>query len=375
MLLNDLPDDCLWLIFDNFFKLEELIQLSEVCSKWSNLIDLRFKKVKYLFNKSRLVPHLDYSKVWMEQLKTIRRYNLRELLPNLRIFDISYHYYGQTYKMHYFEKVINNPKIKGIVGLNTFYDYNLKNIEMVSIDFLRAPYKKRFRRDQLKQIRYKDYFYLHNLFELVEYFPNLKRLNIWFSGEQVRYNGPNLPNLKIFESAISGKSDNCNAFHVMDFCPSLESAYIYNQSDDKFTNMAQKNYNLRDFVIGIPLGIHLTWSFLRGLLSKYPNLQNLAVRGGDAIKDSRVEELVKLLPEIKLLDFRRSKGVTSKSADFLSKFCRKSYRSIKIYYDCEKEPIDWPKLDTPEELIVYGFDFMKHCFYKNFHRLPDLIDE
>ncbi|XP_053201394.1 uncharacterized protein LOC128388878 [Panonychus citri] len=139
--------------------------------------------------------------------------------------------------------------------------------------------------------------------------------------------------------------------------------------------MAQKNYNLRDLVIETPLGIHLTWPFLRKLLSKYPNLQNLAVRGGDAIKDSRVEELVKLMPKIKLLDFRRSKGVTSKSADFLTKFCRKSYRSIKIYYDCEKEPIDWPKYNTPEESIVYGFDFMKHCFYKNFHYLPNLIDE
>ncbi|XP_053204311.1 uncharacterized protein LOC128388877 [Panonychus citri] len=256
---------------------------------------------------------------------------------------------------------------------------------MVSMNYL-LDFEKLFRPGQLKQIYCMLDFHMNNLSRLVKYFPNLKRLNLSFQGRKVRYNGPNLSNLKIFEASVwddtmyetSGYLGICNTIHVMDFCPSLESAHIHGQLDDEFTNMALKNYNLRDLVFSTMFSLfdeYLTWPFLRTLLSKYPNLQHLAVRGGDTIEDSHVEELLELLPRIKLLDFRKSNGVTVKSADFLSKFCLKSNRSIKIYYDCEKEPDDWPKLDTPRESIVCGFDFMKHCFYKTFYNLPELIDE
>ncbi|XP_053201382.1 uncharacterized protein LOC128386377 [Panonychus citri] len=381
MLLNDLPDECLWLIFDNFFELEELIQLSKVCSKWSNLIDIRLKKVKYLLNKET-VSHSDYSKVWMENPETIESYNLRRLLPNLRILDIFPYINGGPRRSSNYKQIVNNnPKVKGLIGLVGLvfkYNIDLKVIRMVSMNtqfYYTFEYKKLFRPNQLQQIRYNGVFNLKELSELVQYFPNLKRLNITLQGKHVRYNGPNLSNLKIFESSVDGWSSICNAIHVIDFCPSLESAYIHGQSDDEFINMTQKNYNLRDLVIVILFKESITWAFLRRLLSKYPNLQNLAIRGGDTIEDNLVEELVKLLPKIKLLDFRRSQKVTQKSADFLSKFYLESNRLIKIYFNCEREPTDWPKLNTPNDQIFYGFDFMKHCFYKSFSTLPDLIDE
>ncbi|XP_053201393.1 uncharacterized protein LOC128386387 [Panonychus citri] len=220
---------------------------------------------------------------------------------------------------------------------------------MISIDNEMVEYKKLFCPDQLKQIYFECALHLNDLNELVEYFPNLRRINIKFYGGPVRYDGPNLSNLKIFEFSVDKWYDDHNAFHVMDFCPSLESAYINGESDDEFANMAQKNYNLRDLVIetvSIRLS-NLAWPFLRKLLPKYPNLHNLAIRGEDAIKDIHVKELVKLLPKVELFDFRRCDNITRRSADFLSEYCRESNRSIKIYYDCEEEPIDWPKLDTP----------------------------
>ncbi|XP_053201232.1 uncharacterized protein LOC128386251 [Panonychus citri] len=305
MLLNDLPDDCLWLIFDNFFRLEELIELSKVCSKWSNLIDIRLKKVKYLLIEWK-VTHLDYSKVWMEDPETFEVYNLRELLPNLRALDLFPYADDRPWRSSNYGPIVdNNPKIKGLVGIDSKYIIDLKMISMVSIDqfYYEQEYKKLFRPNQLKQIRYNEDFLLKDLSELVKYFPDLKRLNIWLEGQKDRYNGPNLSNLKIFE--FSGCWDSfCPAFHVMDFCPSLESAYIQGQSDDEFTNMARKNYNLRDLVIetvGSELMTnYISWPFLRRLLSKYPNLHNLAIRGSGEINDSRLEELVAILPEIKL---------------------------------------------------------------------------
>ncbi|XP_053201234.1 uncharacterized protein LOC128386253 [Panonychus citri] len=381
MLLNDLPDDCLWLIFDKFFKLEELIQLSKVCSKWSNLISIRLKKVKYLVNWFDVHKH-DYSKIWMENPNTLSDYNLQELLPNLRIVNFPFVSVGQASHAVDVRKVVNdNPKIKGLIRINSrdsdsFNGHNLENIEMISMKSLDFDYKKIFRPDQLKQIHLYDAS-IDELPKCAEYFPNLKRLNISFCGGEVDYYGPEFTNLKILELNSYQAYGTYNGFRLMDSCPYLTSAFMRLPIGNVNTDEAKRNYNLKDLVIDLPMREfpNFTWSHLRKLLSKYPNLQNLAIRKSEGIGNNHVEKLVRLLPEIKLLDLRSCENVTGKSADFLSKFCLESKRSIKIYYDCEKEPDDWPKYDTPRESIVYGFNFMKHCFYKSFSSLPNVIDE
>ncbi|XP_053201385.1 uncharacterized protein LOC128386379 isoform X1 [Panonychus citri] len=373
MLLNDLPDDCLWLIFDCFFDLEELIKLSQVCSKWSNLISIRFKRVKYLITK-KPEDNIDYSKIWMtDPVNTLKHHNLRELLPNLRIVTVVDFLHRYQLKPRHFKKVItDNPKIKGLIGLRNECAVDLKNIEMISMNHM-DDYRKVFQPDQLKQI-YFGLLHVNKLPEYVEYFPNLKRLHTCLYGDE-RYNGPNLSKLKILEAVLSGWDGNEDNFDLLDFCPSLESALICCAPDDQHIDLLIKNYNLKDLVIEIPLVDYMNWSSIRKLLTKFPNLLHLAIRGSQDVADCHVEELVQLLLQIKLLDFRESNGITVKSADFLSKFCLKSNRSIKIYYDCENEPEDWPKYDTPQESIVYGFNFMKHCFYKSFSQLPFLIDD
>ncbi|XP_053204449.1 uncharacterized protein LOC128388983 [Panonychus citri] len=161
----------------------------------------------------------------------------------------------------------------------------------------------------------------------------------------------------------------------MDFCPSLESAFIGYRAKDIYVNESIKNYNLRDMVIENIQSSKLSWPLLKKVLSKFPNLHHLAIRHIDQLDDSNVEKLINLLPELKLLDLRGFKNVNHKSADFLSKFCVNENRSIVIYYSCKNETTEWPKLVETHELICYGLDFMKHCFYKTWKSLPTLIDE
>jgi hypothetical protein len=129
-----------------------------------------------------------------------------------------------------------------------------------------------------------------------------------------------------------------------------------------------------------PFGLEcsfIKWVDLRQLVLKYPNLEHFALRRNKEINDYHVRLLVKIAPKLKLLDFRGSPGVTSRSADYLDEYCRQTGRSIVIYYDCPggKEPQDWPQLErrlgTP---IARGFDFMRNCFYKGFLNLPDFMD-
>ncbi|XP_053201260.1 uncharacterized protein LOC128386277 [Panonychus citri] len=373
MSLNDLPDNCLWKIFENIHGVKQLICLSRVCSRWSDLITPRFKRVKYLqvmTNKKR--DYIDKNISWMNFKTDWRGYNLMEKFPNLKIIEVSTY---NHYRFGDLPRILkNNPQIKGIIGTKELSEVGyLENIEMCSAEF-DFDYKQVFRPDQLKQIRCY-YFDMNDLPCFIKYFPSLKRLNIELDeADEVFYNGPNLSSLKILELGTNDFVKQFTGFHFMDFCPSLESAFIHYYAEDLHVlDESIKNFNLRDLVI-VNCGF-FSWPSLRRLLSKFPNLHHLGIRYVDEINDYNLEELIKILPELKLLDLRSFKKITYESADLLSKYCVEAHPSILIYYDCEDKPTEWPKVGTPQESIVYGYDFMKHCFYKTFNSLPVLIDE
>ncbi|XP_053204561.1 uncharacterized protein LOC128389077 [Panonychus citri] len=381
MSFNDLPDNCLWKIFENVHEAKDLIRWSQVCSRWSDLIKLRFNRVKYLqmmdfFSNSSKdkVDYIDGNSLWINHNTNWDDYNLFELFPNLKIIDIAV--LLETASL--LDIVRNNPRIKGLIAvLDYIYDdFILANIEMIAAacDF---DYEAVFRPDQLKQVS-SDFIGINHLHSFIEYFQNLKRLHLnLYAVYGEFYNGPTLSSLKILELDSTWLVEKFTGFHFIDFCPSLESAFINCWAEDIYVNESIKNYNLRDLVIENIRSGSFSWPLLKKLVSKFPNLHHLAIRNFDKLDDSKfhLDELIKLLPKLKLLDLRRFKKETHKSADFLSKYCVKKNRSIVIYYDCENEPAEWPKLVNTREPICYGFDFMKHCFYKNFRCLPYLIDE
>ncbi|XP_053204438.1 uncharacterized protein LOC128388977 [Panonychus citri] len=379
MSLNDLPDNCLWKILENVHGVKELIQLSKVCSRWSDLITLRFNRVKYLhlLNIDDAVDYIDANSLWINPNTNWNVFNLFRLFPNIKVIDMGPFLGIASFNTS--EIVKNNPQIKGLIGYLNFIGsiHDLENIEMFAPGY-NWDYKKVFRPDQLKQFHF-NYFYMSDLPSFIEYFPNLKRLHLGLlDADGVLYNGPNLSSLKILELSTYDLVQRFTGFHLMDFCPSLESAFIGYRAKDIYVNESIKNYNLRDLVIENIQSSKLSWPLLKKVLSKFPNLHHLAIRHIDQLDDSNfhLKELIELLPELKILDLRKCKKVTQKSADLLFKYCLRKSRFIAIYYSCKNEPTEWPKLVETHEPICYGFDFMKHCFYKSTHcYLPFLIDE
>ncbi|XP_053214371.1 uncharacterized protein LOC128397654 isoform X1 [Panonychus citri] len=407
MSINKLPNECLYMILDYFNGFEELIQLSKVCSRWSDLITLRFNQVKYLQMMSGRKVKVDYGRyslfmpedtymimydevdyinansLWINPNTNWNDYNLFELFPNIKIINTASLRPYESYNLP--EIVKNNPQIKGLIGMDHLHkDGYLENIEMCAAEF-NFDYKKVFRPDQLKQVSCYD-FHMKDLPSFIEYFPNLKRLNLrlykgsgkwWKSNvpDGVFYNGPNLSCLKILEFITGDLVGKFTGFHFMDFCPSLESASIYCWAKDVYVDESIKNYNLRDLNIVNFQFDSFSWPLLKKLVSKFPNLQNLAIRyiAELVVSKFHLDELIKLLPKLKLLDLRVSN--TFKSDDFLYKYCVKENRPIELYHSRTNEPTEWPKLVFTLEPICYEFDFMKHCFYKNYDCLPDLIDE
>ncbi|XP_053204422.1 uncharacterized protein LOC128388967 [Panonychus citri] len=405
MSINKLPNECLYMILDHFNGFEELIQLSKVCSRWSDLITLRFNQVKYLqmmsgkkseFEYGRYrssipedaymitydeVDYINANSLWINPNTNWNDYNLFELFPNIKIINTASLRPYESYNL--LEIVKNNPQIKGLIGMDHLHkDGYLENIEMCAAEF-NFDYKKVFRPDQLKQVRCYD-FHMKDLPSFIGYFPNLKRLNLrlykgsgkGLGSNGVFYNGPDLSCLKILELITSDLVGKFTGFHFMDFCPSLESAFFHCRANDVYIDESIKNYNLRDLVIlDFQFG-SFSWPLLKKLVSKFPNLQHLAIRYIAELNVSKfhLDELIKLLPKLKILDLRVSN--TFRSADFLSKYCVKENRPIELYYSRINEPTEWPKLAETREPICRGFDFMKHCFYyKTSDYLPDLIDE
>ncbi|XP_053204471.1 uncharacterized protein LOC128388997 isoform X2 [Panonychus citri] len=340
MSFNNLPDNCLWKIFGNVHEAKDLIRLSKVCSRWSDLITPRFNRVKYLCLINGQNDYIDKDSLCINHRTDWKDYNLMESFPNLKIIEVA------SPDNRPFGNFNKNPKIKGLIDLfgSIEEDFKLENIEMFASPCSELDYEKVFRPDQLKQV----YWHNDDIYfpSFIDYFPNLKRLHLELYNDPVFYNGSNLSSLKILELG----TDLVVGFHFMDFCPSLESAFIWDWAEDIFVNESIKNYNLRDLVIDG--STDFSWSLLQRLLSKFPNLHHLGIRNIDEIDDSNLKELIKLLPKLKILDLRKCSNVTEKSADFLSKYCVKENRSIVIYYSCKNEPTEWPKLmETDEHLL------------------------
>ncbi|XP_053210064.1 uncharacterized protein LOC128393856 [Panonychus citri] len=379
MLINELPDDCLLMIFDYSIFLEDLTKLSKVCLRWKSLINYRLNGIKYLLvqrglddpPKSVMYKH---GSLFMES-------NVPELLPNLEIIDLEC--YIDDFDNNDMEKLIEClPKLRGLIHPLCFSDLFQRSwfnkIEMLVCEGLGSWHEDSDQSFALKQL-YLSQCYLSSLNDHHCYLKNLLRLHVddyhsidrYASGNF--YRGPVLPNLKILEIL----SDNVNfpGYDFMDSCPSLESAYFATVENISFViNGSIKNLNLKNLAIDHLEGKSQDWSSLRTLLMKFPNLTNLAIRDNKKINDDNVKELITILPKIKLMDFRGSKKVTKKSADYLEEFCRRSGQSIVFYYNIYHQKIEIPADLEPDYSICIGFDFMKHCFFKYYHCLPMVLD-
>ncbi|XP_053210177.1 uncharacterized protein LOC128393966 [Panonychus citri] len=374
---KELNFDCLLNIFQYTNRFEDLVVYSKVCSKWRIAAFYRLSQIKYLSlepierpNEDCLISkyfpppqYMVYSNPANDNPTHLfhdgllnypsRRY-LKEL-RNLRIVDIGA---KNSFSGNLSEFLMKNREIKGLIGTP---DYNtgkfLDKIEIIAcytLNWVNKPMN-------LKQLHIE--IGISSDFSI---FQDLLRLH---SNESFYNCLRPLTNLKILEI---GTSIQCG-YAIIDSCPNLESAYIFFRA--KMINALNKtNLNLRNLVIQ-NTGLGQEWNSLRAILSRFPNLRNLAIRGNDTLNDHHVRKLLDMLPHVKLLDFRGSRKVTKKSASYLVDFNKRNKRSIKFYYSSKKaESLTWPKIIKSHEKICYGFDFMENCFFRTFQSLPLILE-
>ncbi|XP_015783106.1 uncharacterized protein LOC107360896 isoform X2 [Tetranychus urticae] len=370
MSINELPDDCLLTIFDYIQDLQDLINCFKVCEKWSNVIVGRTKRVKYLTDQWFYPPDHFYSLVNRPVDVTC----LSKLFPNLRIADVTILLHAKVPIEDIDKLIIDSESLKGII-YNKYLDFEWKmayaNLEMLSTRYIDSSMKGIYSNVKQLHLWKCDFKYVAHCF------PNLERLQILNLEDFPEYysDAPVLAKLKIVEINLhlNCRKGVCCSLVFMDSCPALQSAHIETECRRIVFNDAIKHSNLRDLVLQLSKSI--MWNDLRRLLSKYPNLKHLAIRG-TRLKDEHIKQLILILPKLTLLDIRESRGVTQEANNYVQDYCKHHGRSIKFYFKKDDKQIesDWPQLLNHAEQICRGFDFMEHCFFKDFGSLPRFLD-
>ncbi|XP_015783110.1 uncharacterized protein LOC107360898 isoform X2 [Tetranychus urticae] len=372
MLINELPDDCLLAILDYIQDLKDLINCFKVCEKWSNVIVGRTRRVKYLINKPNYSP--DYVCNYVN--RPIDVTCLSKLFPNLRIAYLSSLLFEKEPIEDIVKVIRDSESLKGII-FDEKFDFvlmaEIADFQMLSIGYINPNISEIY--GNMKQLC------LDNsnldLFELGHHFPNLERFQ--YRGAEPYPDGPVLANLKILEMEISHdyfEDDYCS-FVLMDSCPALQSAHISMKHCPCEVNYSIKLANLQDLVL--EFFESKEWSSLRRLMVKYPNLKHLALQR-IYLSEEEIVELIQILPKLTLLDVRKSYSVffefTQETADHVQDYCKRYGRSIKFYFKAEDKQIesDWPQILNRPDKICRGFDFMEHCFFKDFTDLPYFLD-
>uniref|UniRef100_A0A158P4D4 Uncharacterized protein n=1 Tax=Tetranychus urticae TaxID=32264 RepID=A0A158P4D4_TETUR len=207
------------------------------------------------------------------------------------------------------------------------------------------------------------------------------------------YGGPIFRRLKKLELFFTCYADTSidYGFQFMDSCPNLQSAHVYFESNRIYVDESIKHKSLHDLVIEFVSIIrfvmcfcffyepywkeNINWNELVRLFTKYPNLKHLALWSYKSLENEYVERFVRILPNLVLLAVRGCPKVTKNAVNYVQDYNRRHGRAIKFYFDGNYHEIqsDWPHLSSKREKISQGFDFMKNCFLKGFRSLSTFL--
>ncbi|XP_025016613.1 uncharacterized protein LOC112538844 [Tetranychus urticae] len=186
MLINELPDDCLLAIFDQFNDLHHLIACFKVCLKWSHLIAKRAKKVKYLMDYRARVLNYSPDYVYYRDRDLIDVAGLSSLFPNLIIAEFSERFQRKSYVYrceHILEFIRKHEPLREMItSCRVAVEECCDNLEMLAIDCSKPGILQNCICSKQLSIRDDTLF---NLESEAQYRQNLERLQIILNGEYI----------------------------------------------------------------------------------------------------------------------------------------------------------------------------------------------
>uniref|UniRef100_T1JX80 Uncharacterized protein n=1 Tax=Tetranychus urticae TaxID=32264 RepID=T1JX80_TETUR len=183
-----------------------------------------------------------------------------------------------------------------------------------------------------------------------EYFPNLKRLNIYNDEgrSEGMFNGPKLE-----------KCDEFYGFEFMNFCPASESAYLLLKSNKHIVSTSTVNYNMRDLVL-IYVGKASFKAFYSPIITTDAIMSFISFAQQSGCEQEWNSLRTNAISHIKTLTDAR------KSLDFIQHLTEKHNRTIRLYYNLngKQMAMDLPHISLDKDCIVKEFYYMRHCLAK-----------
>ncbi|XP_053210520.1 uncharacterized protein LOC128394242 isoform X3 [Panonychus citri] len=314
MNINDLPDDCLILIFEQFFDLKQFPTLSKICSRWRILVQERLKKVTHLKYVSKLselqTGWKNYTGKYVLTNKAtfLERIKLSQVLPNVYSINLQN---GSSGILANLLGTGNSICILFINNeLNSQFIIDKNQLDEKIIPHLESVEKLATNNDQLVKKYLKNHGHLKrlkkfgyrlipvNMMHVISFAASLINLELLYvvcdrtfeKGWIENYIGPKFEKLESLY--YRSKSSTCYATKFVDFCPNLRNFHL------TFKNIIPmdecvKHYNLEKLSILIQRAREVNIIYLA---RKFPNIRHLIITG--AVTQSDLIEMIKLLPHL-----------------------------------------------------------------------------
>ncbi|XP_053210412.1 uncharacterized protein LOC128394169 [Panonychus citri] len=386
MRINDLPNDCLLMIFDQFHDLQQFPKLMKVCSRWKTLIQIRLKKVKH-FDCTCLDS--DFPQcfrlqvvgkcVSTENMNLLEKIRLTELLPNVKTinFQSSKNPCSCSTLAHL---LANANPIEGLCFYNYEYNERHKCKLMRSVNELITPFLGEIKVlathfDEVIRSYFKAFGHLKKLRTLgnsavgghvrfihvgkfSKFMTNLKTLSVYCDHEsetkhcaEYKYKIPVLEKLQYLD--IGNCLSDCWTLKFLNFCPNLQylAIKITVYRDPIRFDRIDKNYNVIGLEITISAWFHD--EFIIQTVEKFPNCRYLCVHSN--VSESVEIEVIKLLPHLSTLVF----GSDSMSKDpnniqAIKDYCQKHNRQIDYYINTKDENLANNELHRNFHRVFYN---------------------
>ncbi|XP_053210525.1 uncharacterized protein LOC128394248 [Panonychus citri] len=385
MNINDLPNDCLLLIFDQFYQLRQFATFMKVCRRWKILVEKRLKKITHL-DVSLFTPLIQngdsaeqYLPITHRCIITISRrflmkIKLSKLFPNVKIIHLE-NFTKNCPCALLVHLLTNTNQIKGLSYLDYRFEMShkckilereekritsfLSDIEFLGIsnDIIVTSYLRTF--GHLKKLKslgncLENYFQPVNLLHVLkftQFLMNLERLvtfcNDEFDNDFVRVENQlpifgNLLHLQL--ENISKKGSSFTKF--LNLCPNLLnlSLIVHNVGVERI-HQINKNLNVQR------LNLLFSWDRDKMLkvIEKFPNCRYLSI-GGYALLSSRdLIQIITILPRLSLFLIENERNDLAER-QIVKSYCHSQNRKIDVYFG-----------STDDKLM------MSHELYRKFH--------
>ncbi|XP_053210515.1 uncharacterized protein LOC128394241 [Panonychus citri] len=394
MNINDLPDDCLLLIFDQFYQFRQFATLMKVCRRWKTLAEKGLKKITHLdviltTTLMKIQDSIKQSQVpstrkciitiycdnfLLINRKRLKKIKLSKLLPNVKIIHLENYNVNCrcTFLVHL---LANANQIKGLSGLGHSFEVNhkckilkreekritsfLSDIQFLGIsnDLIVTSYLRTFGHfKKLKSLgnaigsHHQTVNLLHVL-KFAQDLPNLEQL-VTFCGDEFDYHfvqlGSQLPifgnllHLQLVDTSKNGST----VSKFLNLCPNLLNLSLGARTHPMILfNQINKNFNVQRLNL-------LDWDREKILetIEKFPNCRYLSICDYYfSLSSHELIQIMSVLPHLSLL------YIKSDTTDLAEK------RIVKNYCHSRNPKIDLYFGSTDEKLL------MSNELYRKFH--------